>query len=879
MSGDARSGSPTRDASRLVHALGALLWLYPPRFRERYGNEWRDAVDRLASERRYTHAAGRWRLVHYLLADALPSAAREWGQAIASAFSSEMTSAPPHASIHPLDYAHRPTERRMGNLWQDIRYAMRSLARHPGFATVVILSLALGIGANTLIYSVVDSVVLRPFPYPDPDRLVAVGVTYPKVSSDRSFLEAISPPEYLDIGSGVPSLQRHTVLDLGNRTLSGGDRPERVFSAFVWGDPFATVGVAPALGRGFRPDETTSEGSDVIVLSHRIWQARFGGDSSLVGRSVRVNGRPLTVVGIMPPSLLLLGTDLWMPMGADPKGIPRTARQWAVIGRVRDGATLVDVNRELAQVAASTERVQRAEFPEYEGWRLEAAPWAEAMTDRFRVAAIVLQVAVGLVLLIACANVAALLVSRAATRYREIAVRRALGANGMRLARQLLTESILLSTMGGIVGLGITLLVAPSLSGVFPEILTSMGIRVTPNARLLLFALLTTLAVGILFGLAPSLQLLRRGSGGALAHAGNRATMSRTGRLVRASFLGVQVALSVMLLIGAGVLVRSFTKLQEVELGFAPERVLTMRISLSRESYAPEAVAPFFDALTTQLRAIPGVREASATTQFPPSNSFTAPLVLGGETAKEATARVVDVTNVTSEYFRTLGYRLAIGRLFETSDRETSPLVAVINETAAKRYFPGTSPLGQRVRLGAGDSLPMIEIVGVTGDVRNRGLDAPVAPEIFIPVRQQRAAWNSQLFVLVQHVHRPDVGSAGRARGPGKFDPDQPIYAISTIEREMGNALFQRRAATLLILIFAAIAMLLAAVGIYGLVSYSVSERVHEIGIRMALGAGAGDVRRMLMRQTLAVVGAGRGGGDRRRDRRRRGVALAWCTA
>lgn len=823
----------------LADFVRVLLRLFPQSFRERHGAEYLTTLKALGEEPRHRGFLGRVRLIAFVVPDLLAVLPRAWSDS---------------GTIDALKS--RPVGGTMESLWQDLRYAVRTLSRSRVFAATVIVSLGLGIGANAIVYSLLDGVVLHPFAYPDADRLVGVGVTFPKVSNDRGFIESLSPPEYVDIRDSTPSLERVTAFDLGNRAISGGDRPERVFTAFVWGDPLATLGMAPALGRSFRPRETEEQGNAVAVISHRVWQSRFGSDSSIIGRSIRVNGQPFTVIGIMPPAALLMGTDLWVPMGAPPLRIPRQARQWAIIGHIKPGASLATVNSDLGRIATRTERAYRAEFKEYEGWRLEAAPFAEATTSMFqlRLAGFVMQGAVALLLLIACTNVASLLLSRAAARSAEISVRQALGARTRRLLRQLSTESVLLSLGGGVVGLALAWAALGPLSAALPNEVSGLGIRIALNPRVLLFTLLVSLGVAIVFGASPIAQVLRSRTTAVLGQSGERSTLGRGGRRLRAGFLAVQVALSVVLLAGAGVLLRSFNRLQEVDLGFDGRRVLTARLSLARETYRMEQVGPFFEQLAERLRAIPGVKNASASTQYPPINAFQTNLQLKGEAPELSAARMVDMTNATAEFFPTLGYRLQAGRLFGDRDTENAPLVAVVNETVARRFFPGRSPVGERVILGRSEKPTEVEVVGVVADVRNRGLEVDPAPEVFMHVRQQRESINNQLFIQVRAAGEP-TALLGAIRDATKgLDPDQPLYRISTIEQDLGNAVLQRRAAKFLIGIFALVALALAGVGMYGLVSQSVQERVREIGIRMALGADGNSIVRLVLRQILTVV-------------------------
>ncbi len=835
------SGSPARIYRLLLHLL-------PAEFRERFGEEMADCFQAWhQEERRRRGIPGMLRVWCLALADLAPTVWRE-----------RLTAAPlPRRPTAPL-----PSGDMMTSVLQDVRYAFRTLRRSPGFVAVVVLSLALGMGANSLIYSVVDGVVFHPFRFPDPDRLVLLGATYPKLGDERNFIETFAPGDYTNVGQQSRTLEHVFAFDLGNRNLSGGDRPERVFTAFVWGDPIAATSTRPWLGRGFTREEWLGAAEPVAVLSHRIWSTRFGADSSLVGRTIEVDGAAVTVVGVMPPELLLIGTDLWLPMGEPPSSIPRSQRQWAIGARLAPGATLGQVNAELATIARRTEQAFAREREEYAGWRLEAAPMAEALTGDYRPAAAVLLGAVGLVLLIACANIASLMLARAATRRQELAVRRALGAGRWRLARQLLTESLILAWMGGAAGLLVAYgLIEPTLS-LFPERILEVGVEVSIDGSVVLYTLLLATLSALVVGVAPAIQATRGSASGGLSAEGVRLTTGAAGRRLRHGFVVAELALALVLLAGAGLLGRSFARLRSVEPGFDTRDVLTMRLSLPHGKYSPEKVAPFFEELRDRLGAVPGVRAVAAGTQYPPVNWFSTRVQLEGDRGGESEAiRTADVTNVTTGFFRALGYTLLAGRDFDGRDRETSPPVVAINETAARRFFPGGGAVGARVRLGEEADAGWAEVVAVVRDARNRGLDVAAEPEIFAPVRQQRAGFNNQLFLLVRASGDPASLLPAVRRTIAGLDPDQPVYMVRTLDTALADSMSRQRISMILIGIFAGVALALASVGVYGIMSYMVAERTHEIGIRMSLGAAGGDVLRMVLRQSvlLAAIGLGLG--------------------
>ena len=838
----------------------ALIRLYPREFRQRYEREILQLV-RAGWMERARSATNRAILAFWLsvVVDLGASVIRERARSFREWQRDRHRRR--RARAHGSPEEHSTHGEGMGTLAQDVRYAWRTVRKSPGFALVIIVSLALGIGANTLIYSVVDGILLRPFPYPDADRIVSFAPTYPAMSGERRFIEAISPPEYTDIVRDVKSVEKVFAFDLGNRNISGGDQPERVFTGFIWGDPMASIGVRPFLGRSFRPEETTQGGEPIAVISHRVWQSRFGGDSTIIGRTIHVNGQATEVIGVMPPGFLLIGTDLWLPMATDPSRIPRQARQWTLLGRLRDGATMAEANAEVRTLAGRIEREYGSERKEYAGWRLEVDTWTNAVVGDFRAAGQILLGAVTLVLLIACANIASLLLARATARQRELAVRRALGAGRWRISRQLLTESILLAVGGGALGLGLAYALIGPMTSLFPEMLTSAGVTATLNGRVLLYTLAIAIASGLLFGIAPALQGVRGGSREWLTGEGTagRMTTSLGGRRLRSAFVVAEIALSLVLLVGAGVLLRSFARLQSVDAGFDTRNVLTMRISLPREQYRGVDVATFFDEVSRRLAATPGVRAAGAATQFPPGNAFTTQMTVDGEAPPAGDQRpAVDITNVAGDFFGSLGYSLKSGRLLTTTDNATAPLVAVVNESAARKLLGAGNPVGKRIALGDRTPPRWVEVVGVVGDVRNRGLTELPAPEVFVPVHQELAGWNNQLFLTIRTQADPLGTLPAVRRAVASVDAQQPLYSIRTLDGAFAEAVSQRRSAMQLIAIFAGVALVLAAVGIYGLMSHMVNERTHEIGIRMTLGAAGGDVLGLVVRQTvkLVVIGA-----------------------
>jgi predicted permease len=751
----------------------------------------------------------------------------------------------------------------LGAFRLDLRVAARTLLRHPRLSAAVGLTIAVGIAANTAVFALVDAVVLRPFPFPEPERLVTVGTVIPKLRQELSFWENLSAAEYLDIARECKTLERVVAWDMGNRQVAHTGAPENLFSAFFWGDAFPTLGMAPVLGRGFTAEETR-RGDKVAIVSHRYWATRLRGDPGAVSGRILVNGEPYTLVGVMPEKALVYATDLWLPMPVRPEVFPRPRRQFQVLARLAPGRTLDDANAELGLLAARLAVAHGAEVPEYDGIRFVAYTWNDANVRTLKVAALLVTGAAGFVLLLACANVASLLLARAAARGREMAVRCALGAGRAALARQLLSECLLLSLGGGLVGTMLAALAVRSLGAALASLLlpVALPVELVLSGRALGYALVASVGAGLAFGLAPALAAMRRDPGLTL-HAEPGTAAGAPSRLRAERLLvAVEVASAAVLLVGSGLLLRSLDRLGRVDPGLAASELVGFRVTLPPERYDTAGIQRFFRELEGQAGTVPGALCATVADQYPPiAFSRTRFRVTGAEPRDDDALPSALLTAVSASYLRTTGVGLRAGRFLGEDDGPGRPLVAVVNETAARRYFGGAADApGRTFEIGSGDGARRIEVVGVVSDARNRGLDRPADPELFYHLYQDPRPANQYIVLVRSGIDPLSLVPALRAR-VAALDSQQPIYAVQTVRQALESPGLPRRVASSLLLVLTAVALVLAGTGIFAVVSHVAASRTREIGVRMAVGATARQVRGLVVRQALVPAALGGGVG------------------
>jgi putative ABC transport system permease protein len=738
----------------------------------------------------------------------------------------------------------------------DFRYAFRMLVKSPVFSAIAILTLGLAIGANSAIFSVVDAVLLRPLPYPQSEQLVRVFGSQPQLARAPN-----SPANFLEWKAENQVFERIATYVGQGFNLTGSDRPERVIGARISADLLQLLGVQPALGRNFTADEDRDGADRVVILSHEFWQHRFGGDVNAIRQTITLNDRPYTVVGVMPRGFAFPSTrtQIWTPVAFTPaETATRDTNYIDVIARLKPGISLQQAQ---ANMNAVTQH-QAERYPNTNtGVGAEVVSLQEFTVGDVRPMLIVLFGAVAFVLLIACANVANLLLARAAARHREMAIRGALGASRSRVVRLLLTESVLLAIAGAALGLLLANWSLDLLVSLKPANLPRLS-EIGVNRTVFLFTFGISLLTGVLFGVAPAIQASKTDLNEGLKESGRGGTDSPRRNRLRSLLVISEVALSLVLLIGAGLMIRSFARLLAVDPGFKPDHVLTAFVSLPVSKYPKhEEQTAFFDRLIERLRSLPMVSAAGVVTDLPLfGGSSTGFDVDGRPEALPGQRAMTDYRIVSPDYFTAMGIKLVKGRAFSRHDTADAPGVVIINETLAARFFAGEEPVGKRLNL-SGSPKDLREIVGVVGDTRNYGVDADVKPEVYVPFLQSAPSYlsgvSSAMTVVVRSTSDPSSLASALREQVQALDKDQPVSEIRTMEWYLADSMAQRRFNMLLLGAFAGLALILAAVGIYGVIAYTVAQRTHEMGIRIALGAQRSDVFKLIFGQAMLTTAAG----------------------